>query len=171
MMRKGAFISMLAMSLLTACASPTPFKLADPDGKEGYAVQRLEEDRYLVAFAGNSATPRQTVEAYLLYLASQVTLKDGYDYFVLEGREVDKSVDYQIDSLGLGGRLGPHRRFLLADDIASYSRPVNRYDLGGEIVLRKGRKPSDDPRAYDARDLQEKVAPEVIRDPSKAGPY
>lgn len=169
-MRHIGFVAALGLMLLAGCASPTPFKMAETNGRDGYTVQRLEEDRYLISFSGNTSTSRQTVEAYLLYLASQVTLKGGFDYFVIQGRELDKSVEYQNDSLGFGGGFG-RRHFLLGGDISTYSRPSNRYDIGGEIVLRKGKKSGDDPRAYDAHDLQEKVAPQVVRDPKEPGPY
>ncbi|MEX2641945.1 MAG: MotA/TolQ/ExbB proton channel family protein, partial [Acetobacterales bacterium] len=73
---------------LTSCASPTPYQPMT-DG-QGYAQQQLEENRYRVTFSGNTATPRETVENYLLYRAAEVTVERGYDYFVLADNQVER---------------------------------------------------------------------------------
>src|SRR5260370_36122999 len=75
--------------------SPTPYQPADSSAANGYTVQKIESNRYRISFNGNSATSRQTVERYLIYLASQVTLQNGDDYFVMLDRNTDKSTSYQ----------------------------------------------------------------------------
>src|SRR5918995_6473317 len=71
--------------LIAACAGgPTPYQQAQ-DGY-GYSEQRIEENRYRVSFAGNSATTRQTVEDYLLYRAAELTVQTGHDWFEVADR-------------------------------------------------------------------------------------
>ena len=72
--------------LLAACAGkPTPYQQAQ--GGYGYSEQRIEENRYRVSFAGNSATSRQTVEDYLLYRAAELTVQNGHDWFEVAARD------------------------------------------------------------------------------------
>jgi len=70
----------------------------------GYSEQKLESNRYRVWFAGNSKTPRETVENYVLYRAAEITLDNGYDYFVMSERstEGDRKRSGGV-SLGIGG--------------------------------------------------------------------
>ncbi len=44
---------------------------------------RIDSNTVMVSFRGNGYTDRQTVQSFLLYRCAQVTLEDGYDYFVL----------------------------------------------------------------------------------------
>ncbi len=56
----------LGFLVLTACTAPAPYAPREPGGNTGYTDQRLDENRYRVTFTGNSVTPRETVEDYLL---------------------------------------------------------------------------------------------------------
>src|SRR3546814_6729919 len=84
-MRNLGFVALLALGMLTACATTTPYQPVR-DGY-GYQDQRIEGNRYLVTFAGSTATPRQTVENYLLYHAAELTLASGNDYFIVPRSE------------------------------------------------------------------------------------
>src|SRR3546814_10822327 len=70
---------------LAACVSVTPYQPASKG--YGYSEQRIENNRFRINFAGNSDTPKQTVETYLLFRAAELTLKSGYDYFVFARSE------------------------------------------------------------------------------------
>ena len=71
--------------LLAACAGkPTPYQAAQ--GGFGYSEQQIEENRYRVSFAGNSATSRPTIEDYLLYRAAELTVQTGHDWFQVVDR-------------------------------------------------------------------------------------
>lgn len=73
----------MLLAALAGCATvaPTPYGPAPGDGAPGYADQRIEENRFEIRFSGNAATPRATVERYLLYRAAEVTLAAGADWF------------------------------------------------------------------------------------------
>src|SRR3546814_12577753 len=80
-MRNLGFVALLALGMLTACATTTPYQPVR-DGY-GYQDQRIEGNRYRVTFAGSTAKPRQTVENYLLYHAAELKLARGNDYFIV----------------------------------------------------------------------------------------
>src|SRR3546814_14821204 len=83
----------LFRSMLTACATTTPYQPVR-DGY-GYQDQRIEGNRYRVTFAGSTATPRQTVENYLLYHAAELTLASGNDYFIVTQRSEEHKSELQ----------------------------------------------------------------------------
>jgi len=84
--------------VLAACAGqPTPYQ-PRRDGL-GYAEQQLDSRTWRVDFAGNTITPRETVENYLLYRAAEIMLFGGYDTFVILEKDIERNVDYQ----GYGG--------------------------------------------------------------------
>ena len=151
---------------LGACATPTPYQPA-LDG-HGYAEQAIEDDRYRVTFSGNSQTPRETVENYLLYRAAEVTLQRGYDHFVIVDRETERTTTYVSTTTGFGGHHGFHPFYRgyssgFSRFATTTSRLRDRYAAFANIVMRGGEKPSDDPDAYDAREVLERLAPTISR--------
>ena len=65
--------------LVSACATETPYRPATGSGfnRTGFSERQVETNRFLVTFAGNSVTDRDTVERYLLYRAAELTLQHG----------------------------------------------------------------------------------------------
>ena len=85
---------------LTACVTATPYQpLRGSSG--GFTEQRIEQNRYRVAFIGNDYTSRQRVENYLLFRAAELTVANGYDGFTIVHRDTDRNVD--IRSYGSRG--------------------------------------------------------------------
>jgi len=157
---------------LAACSTPTPYVPAAETGGYGYAVQRLEDNRYRVSFAGNSLTDRATVENYLLYRAAELTLQQGKDYFVVVNRDVTADTTYHTTYDPMPFWYGPGRYwghpywgpgFGYSPWERGTNHAVTRYDAHAEIVLRSGRKPADDPRAFDARAVVNNLGPAVVR--------
>ena len=143
--------------LVAACGTPTAY---EPVSKGlGYSEQAIEEDRYRVTFAGNSLTPRETVENYLLYRAAEVTLNSGSDYFALVDQDIDRFTTFRTTSSGFGGFsrfYGPgfyRGGFAGSDFVTSTSRPRDRFTAYAQIVVHRGEKPEDNPSTYDARDV------------------
>ncbi|MEM6650539.1 MAG: hypothetical protein AAF603_09845, partial [Pseudomonadota bacterium] len=79
--------------VLAACATSTPYDAANDQGY-GFSEQRIEDDRYRIVFKGNSLTRRETVENYLLYRAAEVTVKNGYDHFIVVEDDTERSTTY-----------------------------------------------------------------------------
>ena len=170
-MRNSVLRSLTLTSLalaLTACATATPYQPIK--NGVGYAEQRLESNRYKVTFAGNSSTPRQTVENYLLYRAAEVTLNNGYDWFLIADRQtradparsgngVSSGVGIGVGggsggfgtgvSIGLGTLLGGNR------DAA--------YDAQADILVFKNPKPADKLNGFDAREVRNNLESTIQR--------
>lgn len=164
-----AVILVACMGLLSACStSPSVYAPAGDNGY-GYSEQRVEQNRYRVSYAGNSATPRERVEDYLLYRAAELTLENGYDYFVMTARDTEPRTSYYGSGVpyagwppgyGFYGYGGSGFGWGLS---TSTRRPVTRYRAYADIVLYHGDKPAKDSWAYDARDVMNQLGPEVVR--------
>ena len=187
--RKGLLAALATSTLLVAgCATPTPYRPATGSGfsRTGFSEQQVAPDRFLVTFAGNSVTDRDTVERYLLFRAAELTLQRGYDYFVTVQRDTDRQQRIYstpgFNRFGYGrfwfggGYWGPSWRyfrpgfgwgfydpffgdpFLGGADI----RSVDRYEATGEIVMRRGPIPQGELRAFDARAVVDTIGPSVV---------
>lgn len=153
-----------AVLALAACGTATPYQPAR-DGY-GYAEQALEEDRYRVTFIGNSLTPRETVENYLLYRAAEVTLARGFDYFIVVNRDTERDTTYHSTVTGIGTGLHRDRYdYGVSTFGTATARPISQYAAYANIILRKGRKSPDDRAAYNARDVLKRLGPTIRRAP------
>jgi hypothetical protein len=162
---------LLSAALLGACATPTPYRPAT-DGT-GYSEQQLEPDRYRVTFAGNSRTPRGRVANGLLLRAAELTRETGHDHFIVVSRDTERSVTYHttVTDLGPPGVVSHRRFFGIGHDPFGFdgfatvtARPRDSYRAVANIVLRQGPKPADDPHAYDARAVIERLRPALAAD-------
>ena len=156
------FIPAIAtLAPLGACSTATPYQAASTSDR-GYSDQQVETNRWMVSFAGNSLTDRQTVETYLLYRAAELTTQNGYDHFSVTQRDTDSDSSF----VPIGGHYphfhayynyyGPYWRRGFHDPWgpgrpADY-REVTRYEATAEIVMGRGPKP-DDPAYFDADDV------------------
>lgn len=149
--------------LLSACATVTPYQPLSEG--EGYAEQRIESTRYRVSFAGNSITPRETVENYLLFRAAELTLQQGYDYFVLTGGDTDSQTRYQQTVSAFGG-FGWYSRYPAFDIGVATSNPITEYQAQAYVTMYKGKRPADAASAFDAREVRTNLGP-LVRYPEK----
>lgn len=160
---RGRLILALAvLATLAGCATATPYQ--PRLGGYGYSEQRLERNRYRVTFSGNSSTPRETVENYLLYRAAELTLSNGYSAFVLASQDTGASTTYEQTVSGYGG-FGPYYWYPRAAVAVSTSRPQTEYEAQAYIVMLKGDKPEGDVRAFDARELRDNLEALIQRPP------
>ena len=170
-------LALIAALALGGCAKPTPYRAGG--GGYGYDSQALSEERHRVSFAGNAATPRKTVENYLLYRAAELTLEEGGDHFVVLYREIERHGNYPNTgpgwhtSFGLGHcwgcgwRDGVSAGVVLGVPVAGY--PREQYRAFAEIAVRPGPPPADDRHAYDAREVIARLGPEIVREKSAGG--
>jgi len=70
----------VALLMLAGCAS-TPYKSGG--GSEGYSDFRITTDVFAVSFRGNVRTSEEVVDKFLLRRAAELTLKHGFQYFVI----------------------------------------------------------------------------------------
>lgn len=152
--------------LLAACAVPTPYQPAD--GGYGYRDQQIEESRYRVSFDGNASTPREDVQNYLLYRAAELTVQNGFDYFTIVDRNLERSTRYYssgyVDDFGYAGYYRDrrsYRRYIGPRHVSGSSYPIDEYSSTADIVMAEGEKPADDANAYDALDVLQRLQPSI----------
>lgn len=186
--RGGVIAGALAGALvLSGCMTATPYQPARGVGfsRTGYSEERIEPNRFLVTFAGNSVTDRDTVERYLLFRAAELTVQNGFDHFVMVQRDTDRQARvYSTPGIGsgwgyggFGGFWGPSWRYhgrgfgwrawdpFLGDPFWGNTvdvRTVDRYEASAEIVMRKGAPGPDDVRAFNARAVVDTIGPKVV---------
>jgi hypothetical protein len=160
---------------LSACGGATPYQPAAEPGRNapsgyGYSEQRLERDRFVVSFSGNSMTSRNTVETYLLYRAAELTAQNGFDWFLTLQRGTDRHTRTTVDrAYGIGPYpyWSPYWRYGSARygwrawdpyvgdpfwDSGVDVRTIDRYEASAEIVMGQGPRP-EEPRAFSAQDV------------------
>lgn len=176
---RPALLAATAALALSACATATPYGPAGVDSRYGYAEQRVDADRYRISFAGNSVTSREQVEMALLLRAAEVTAENGYDWFATVNRATDRDVRLQATRDPFyydryGPYWGPSWRYYRRGYWSPWGDPfwgsrdfdvreIDRYEASAEIVMGRGRKPADDPNAFDAREVIQNLGPRVIR--------
>lgn len=176
---------LVATAGLSACATATPYQ-PDVRGQAvsgGFSDVRIEANRFQIKFAGNSLTSRETVERYLLYRAAELTVGEGGDWFTLVERKTDRKARTYVDPdpmtpYGRYGYWRPAWRYYGASwgwrawdpwygdpfwadrmDV----RTVEKFEATAEIVIGRGPKPADDPRAFDAREVMSNLGPAILR--------
>lgn len=184
------FVGLALLSSVAGCMTATPYQpyRGELAGKThgGYSEQRLAADRYRVRFHGNETTPRDRVEGYMLYRAAELTLQQGFDWFVIVDRHTEHDVATYV-------RPDPFYRPWYGPEYG-YWRPHWRYyrpgygwdvwhpELGGpfwrdgadvtmtqsfeaeaEIVLGRGPVPPGEVRAFDARKVIADLEPSLER--------
>lgn len=188
---------------LSACVTATPYQAKVPGTVQsgGYSETKLETDRWRVTFTGNSQTPRDRVENYLLYRAAELTLADGKDWFMMAERGLSKTEEKIIlpTSMTMSPIWGPPEGVYQgrwqpvwhvkgghgwsgpiispADHMMNRSswnnqdnvQTLEKYEAMAEIMLGTGSKPVNDPKAFDAKQVIEKLGPILVR-PEAAKP-
>jgi len=191
-----AFATALALVAgLSACTTATPYQpdprvtpQADRHGASGgFSEAKLESNRFRVTFTGNSLTPRETVEGYLLFRAAELTLQNGDDWFGIVDRHTDRKDNAYIEpDFFYGGWYGPGFGYwgrgygrgwggFGGYGYGGYGwggwgpywgggadiHTTQTYSASAEIITHKGSKPADDPMAFDARAVVENLKPHI----------
>ncbi|WP_233998779.1 hypothetical protein [Erythrobacter sp. YT30] len=173
--------------IMTGCAmSITPYQPLSAGSRVsgGYSDLRIDETHYRVSFAGNRLTSRERVESYLLFRAAELTLLKGYDYFIIEDREVEHQIqrEFQRDLLydpWFANRYGYWRPYWRYYRVGAgwyhwypyygdpfwadrYSvRTIERFEASADIALGKGTRPNGNLRSFDAREVSERLSPQI----------
>ena len=160
---------------LAACATSTPYQPAQGGRGYGFSEQRIEENRYRITFRGNSSTTREMVENSLLYRAAELTLQNGYDHFIVVENDTEARTSYSTTSdPAFFGRYAfgypgyyyafPYYAygFGWGYPYDSYTREITRYSAVAFVTMHKGAKPSDNPQAFEAREVVENLRAIVL---------
>lgn len=154
-LRASAMLTLAAT--LAACATATPYQAEDQG--YGYFEQRIEKNRFRVTFNGNSSTAKQTVENYLLYRAAELTVANGYDYFVLVSDGTEANTRYIENFDGFGGYWWRPR---FAGGLST-ATPVTQYQAQANVLMFSGAKADDNVKAFDAKQVIANLQPLIQR--------
>jgi hypothetical protein len=185
--RSAAVAAVLLLAgIVSACGTATPYQPNIPGQATsgGYSEIRVEPNRWRITFAGNSLTSRETVEAYLLFRSAQLTTEQGYDWFQIVDKNTENKGYTYVEPNGFYspwyggyGYWRPYWRYyghgygwrtwdpfwgdpFWADSVDI--RTVDKYEATAEVVMAKGPKPADNPRAFDAHQVIANLQPHII---------
>jgi hypothetical protein len=162
-----AFALTLAAGLLAGCMTPSPYAARTEGARTGYTDRELTANRYRVTFTGNTVTPRETVESYLLLRAAEVTRAAGYTSFVFDTRNTQANQSYQTIPYGpppdpfWGRRPGYWGGWGFAYDPMVDVVVHTNYEAYAEIVLLTPEQAAKEPRAVNAADVIAHIGPDA----------
>lgn len=186
--RRAALIGALAVfaSLGGCTTTPTPYQPYRAEGAGGvhggYSELRLAPNRFLARFHGNEFTSRERVETYLLYRAAELTIANGYDWFVVADRHTEHDVETYVRQPLFGAYWQPNWRYYRSGvgwDVwyPGYGSPfwadtidvttVEAFEVEAEIILEKGPPPSAGQKAIDARRIMAEIGPTIQLPPRR----
>ena len=79
------FATLIMGLTLAACASQPAYRAAE-NGGYGYSETKLTDTQYRVYFKGKGSDKTKAMD-YAMLRAAEVTLNEGYDWFVVANRE------------------------------------------------------------------------------------
>jgi len=149
------FLLSLLAALLGACA--TPYQEARPGNLGGYVTRRVSHDMFQIAFLGNADTDAARVKDFALLRAAEVTLQNGFRYFVIRDtrdltrqRVIETSSSARTAvSMGAGGRY--------RENMQTYGLPI-KYQTPGLALLIQCFAHSPGGDACDAEAVKQKIS-------------
>ncbi|MEM9725342.1 MAG: hypothetical protein AAF909_07760 [Pseudomonadota bacterium] len=161
---------MAVVLFAAACAQTAPYRPASSGASPGFSDRKIETDRYQVAFRGDSRTPREDVETYLLYRAAEVTVAEGGALFQVVTSDTTANTRYRTSIIGTRFGYSPFR-YSSFGSLSTFGdiRPVTRYEAVANILVLDGERPARDGSVYDARDVLRTLGPSVRRPTPPSG--
>ena len=137
--------------LMMSCApGPTGYwKLGVGDPYTGYSETQIQKDVFQVSYKCNDATTYDAMKGLLAYRCAEITLQNGYDYFVVIEEKDITTEDFW--GMAPGGR----RRY------DASLQTVNAPGATVLIKLKHGKKPEENMKAFDAREILTHVGPQI----------
>jgi len=155
---------------IAACASVPVYEAAQDQNDFGYAEQKIETGKYRVSYNGDASTPRATVENFLLYRMSEITLDNGYDYFKVIETDTECHTEYRTKDLepclhrSGYGPMFPYCGYGYVCNPSQAISETKRYEAVAFITLHMGEKPESDAYTFSARSVQESLQADLVRD-------
>jgi hypothetical protein len=161
--------------LLSGCMQPTPYQPRLEGQPTGYTDRELTHNRYRITFTGNTITPRETVESYLLLRAAEVTRAAGFTSFMFDTRNTRantsvQTVPYMPPPDPFWGRRGAWGYWggwgFPYDPMMDVVVRTN-YQAYAEIVLLTPEQAAHEPRAINAAEVISRIGPEAAPKPNQ----
>jgi hypothetical protein len=170
------FPLVLGAGLLMGCMQPTPYQPRLQGQATGYTDRALTQNRYRVTFTGNSVTPRETVESYLLLRAAEVARAAGYTHFMFDTRNTRANTSVQAVPYmpppdpfwGRRGRWGYWGGWGWPYEPAQDIVVRTNFEAYAEIVLLNADQASHEPRAMSAAEVISRIGPDAAPKPNPA---
>jgi len=157
---------------LAGCMTPTPYAPRLEGQATGYTDRALAQNRYRITFTGNTATPRETVETYLLLRAAEVARAAGSTHFMFDTRNTRANTTVQTVPYGpppdpfwgrprygyWGGWGGWGFPYEPMHDVVVRTN----YEAYAEIVLLTADQAAREPRALSAADVISRLGPDAV---------
>jgi hypothetical protein len=142
---------MVVTFLMMSCAPrPTGYwKLGVGDPYTGYSETQIQKDVFQVSYKCNAATTYDVMKGLLAYRCAEITLQNGYDYFIVIEEKDITTEDFW--GMAPGGK----RRY------DASLQTVNAPGATVLIKLKHGKKPEEDMKAFDSREILEHVGPKI----------
>lgn len=146
--------------VLAACASaPTVYGPAASPTAVGFSDYRIEPGRYRITFRGGPGAPPEQVSDYALLRAADLALADGFDWFRVSDRILQRTGAGNGPQLSIGGGSADFGRHSAVGLGVGTS-----FNLGGgpsltqslEVVMGRGSPPRD-ADIYDAREIRRTI--------------
>lgn len=177
-----AATGLAAALVLAGCATATPYQplSASARSEGGYSETQLDQSKWRVTFAGNTLTSRDTVEAYLLYRAAELTVEQKGDWFEIVNRYMEHEVRNEVrpnpfydpmwDYYGWrpywryqGRGMGWAYWYPYHNQASFDTTQVEKFEASAEIVMHTGTKPAGDGNLFDAREVIARLGPTIVR--------
>lgn len=147
----------------------------------GYSDRQIDQNTFVVSFDANAYTSQPTLGTYVLLRCAEVTAEAGYDYFtIVEASDTSKAVPVVMPGSSTSYATGSASGYAstygnmtygsatgsATTQTTSYPGYAFNVRLPGSTVITKafrGKKPDDNPMAYDAREVIKYVGPQVRR--------
>lgn len=160
---------------LAGCMTATPYAPRLEGQATGYTDRALAQNRYRVTFTGNTATPRETVETYLLLRAAEVARAANSTHFMFDTRNTRANTSVQTVPYGpaaydpfwrprygvwggWGGWGGWGFPYEPMQDVVVRTN----YEAYAEIVLLTADQAAKEPRALAAADVIARLGPDAV---------
>jgi hypothetical protein len=160
------FLSVLALSFLTSCATPTPYQESGAFGM-GYRSFKLDSNKYRVSFKGNRITEREQVETYLIYRAAEVTVEEGFTHFSMVNMNTDRKTEFEPISPAIYGYYMPNAGvfpyYVYGNPNAPRSGTLERTEYEAVAFVNMLNDPPKDGQFFNAREVIKNLDPKIQR--------
>ncbi|MEI7790734.1 MAG: hypothetical protein WCJ15_06100 [Alphaproteobacteria bacterium] len=157
--------------------APSPYAPRLEGQRTGYTDRALTHTRYRVTFTGNTVTPRETVESFLLLRAAEVTRAAGYTNFVFDTRNTRTNTSVQTVPYGppadpFWGGYGRRGFGYWGGWGFAYEPAVDvvvrtNFEAYAEIVLLTPEQAAKEPRSLNAAEVIARIGPDAAPKPNQ----